>query len=81
MQTEAFLQYTVKCSQVESSLLDESLGIEFKKQLLREVLDANQLYISKSEMDDVKYGISQRNKILTTRFYNGPEDQPRKFVN
>ncbi len=45
------------------------LTLDEKKRLLLEVLDANQLYLSYSEIDDAKFDVSESVKAFNRSFY------------
>lgn len=45
------------------------LSLEEKKQVLIESLDANQMYLSYSEIDDEQYSISEPTKQFNHSFY------------
>lgn len=49
------------------------LELSMQKQLLIELLDKNQLYVSVSEIEDKSLSISESDKAFTTSFYQGGE--------
>ena len=68
-----FLNYNLKIKEFQDKVLQEE---EFKKLLLQEqkqmfctMLDNNQMYVCRSEMDDAKFGISERDREMTKEFY------------
>ena len=70
MKQHAFLSY-----RVEPKLFDENIG-EFKKlsldkqrKLLTECLDANNLYVNYSEIEDTQYNVSGKDIVLNNKFY------------
>ncbi len=72
MKQHAFLSY-----RVDPKLFDENIG-EFKKlsaeeqkKLLIECLDANNLYVNYSEIEDRQYKISKEDIELNKKFYGG----------
>ena len=79
MKSEAHLNYQIALEKVlnaEYEIDGISHFVEFKdlelsqqKQLLIEVLDKNQLYVSASEMDDENLAISESDKAFTRSFY------------
>jgi len=70
MKQHAFLSY-----RVDPKLFDENieefkkLSAEEQKRLLIECLDANNLYVNYSEMEDKQYGISREDIKLNKKFY------------
>lgn len=46
-----------------------ALGTEEKRKVLFELLDANMLYVARSEMDDAESGLSEADKAFTRSFY------------
>lgn len=80
MKAEAHLNYQVELDEIltkEYELDDIDHKVSFKdlelvqqKQLLKELLDKNQLYINASEMDDATLDISVNDKAFTKSFYD-----------
>ena len=74
MKQHAFLSY-----RVDPKLFDENieefkkLSAEEQKKLLIECLDANNLYVNYSEMEDKQYGISREDIELNKKFYKKEE--------
>jgi adenine-specific DNA-methyltransferase len=72
MKETAFFDYKVKLDRLtneDSGFV--TMSFEEKKQLLIESLDANQMYLSYSEMDDEQYKISEQVKQFNRSFYQG----------
>ena len=51
----------------------EKLSFAEQKQLLREIIDNNNLYVNYSDIEDQSYGISAEDKVLNRQFYGGGE--------
>jgi adenine-specific DNA-methyltransferase len=72
MKHNGFLSYSV-----DPRLFDENieefkvLKLEEQKKLLLDMLDYNDLYVNYSEIDDAIYNISERDKKLNKKFYEG----------
>lgn len=72
MKKHAFLSY-----RVDEKLFDENLdefkelSVEQQNKLLVECLDANNLYVNYSEMQDSQYDVSKEDKKINERFYGG----------
>jgi len=72
MKKHAFLSY-----RIDEKLFDENieefkaLSLEEQKELLVECLDANNLYVNFSEIEDVQYNISKEDIELNKKFYGG----------
>ena len=47
----------------------KALTLEEQKQLLCSLLDMNQLYVNRSDMDDVEAGVTEEEKRITKAFY------------
>lgn len=79
MKQQAHLNYQVELDEiltaeyeldgVDDRLSFKDLEIDQQKQLLKELLDKNQLYINASEMDDASLDISLSDKAFTKSFY------------
>ena len=70
MKKETHLNYTVSIKNEKSFLKEmQKVSLSQQKQLLIETLDLNQLYVSRSEMSDIRYNISKIDQKLTTQFY------------
>lgn len=69
-----FLNYKVELDRLSKLDTDfVSLNLKDKKQLLIEVLDSNQLYLSYSEIDDEQYRVLETEKKFNHSFYNSNE--------
>lgn len=67
---KAFLSYRIKVNQVDASIGEfEKLSLDQQKQFLSRVLDKNHLYVNLSEIDDVTYNVSNKDKKLNKEFY------------
>ena len=76
MSRESFLNWYVK-PDVPSEAEDYFIAIddvEEQKQRLAELLDKNQLYVHFSEIEDEKFDVSQIDKVLNKKFYEGDDD-------
>jgi len=72
---EAFLDFQVNMNCITSE--DEgfaALSLEEKKDVLIKALDANQMYLNYSEIDDATYGISDDVKAFNRSFYGEDEE-------
>ena len=79
MKQQAHLNYQVELDEIltkqyeldgiDHRLSFKDLEIDQQKQLLKELLDKNQLYINASEMDDASLDISLSDKAFTKSFY------------
>lgn len=79
MKLQAHLNYQVELDEIltkeyeldgiDHRLSFKDLTIDQQKQLLKELLDKNQLYINASEMDDASLDISLSDKSFTKSFY------------
>ena len=73
----SFLNWYVNPAIPEDALRDfEALGetengLEKQKHLLVELLDKNQLYVNLSEIDDAQFWVSEEDKALNRKFYEG----------
>ena len=54
-----------------ADLEDPSLPFEEKKQILLELLDKNQLYVSLPDLDDEEAGLTEADRAFTRSFYEG----------
>ncbi|MEQ2528906.1 site-specific DNA-methyltransferase [Bacillaceae bacterium CLA-AA-H227] len=67
----AFLDFKINIDKVSNKNSDfTSLSLDEKKDVLIQVLDANQLYLSYSEIDDDQYNIPDSVKQFNHSFYN-----------
>lgn len=75
MAKEAFLNWYVNPEAPDQAIEDfeaigtQDEGLEKQKQLLAELLDKNQLYVSFSEIDDSQFKVSAQDKALNHAFY------------
>lgn len=51
----------------------EKFSFAEQKQLLREIIDNNNLYVNYSDINDISYGISDEDKALNRQFYGDGE--------
>jgi adenine-specific DNA-methyltransferase len=74
LKNSAFLDFKVKLEKLTTNEEKfKSLSLEEKKQILIEVLDVNQLYLSYSEIDDSFYEIDEDTKKFNHSFYQNDE--------
>ena len=76
MSRESFLNWYVK-PEIPAEAEDHFIAIndlEKQKQGLAELLDKNQLYVHLSEIEDEKFDVSEVDKILNKKFYEGCDD-------
>ncbi|HDR4685917.1 cytosine methyltransferase [Bacillus pseudomycoides] len=70
MMQVAFFDYKVNLDRLTNEDSEfKALSLEEKKQVLIESLDANQMYLSYSEIDDEQYSISEPTKQFNHSFY------------
>ena len=76
MSRESFLNWYVKPDGPEGaeSHFSTISDVDTQKTLLAELLDKNQLYVHRSEIDDEKFNVSESDKVLNDKFYEGNED-------
>ena len=69
-----FLNYNLKIKAFQEQVINEeafkNLSLEKQKQMFCTMLDNNQMYVCRSEMEDEKYGISEEDREMTREFYN-----------
>ena len=69
-----FLNYNLKIKEFKEKVLKEenfrNLSLDEQKQIFIIMLDNNQMYVQKTEMADKKFGISEEDQNLTSKFYN-----------
>jgi len=68
MKKEAFFRYNVDLSKFDEKDFGK-LSLKEQKQILRECLDKNHLYVNLSEIDDGTYKINVEDKKLNKEFY------------
>ena len=74
MRNNAFLKFWFDRKDFEKDENFRSLNIEQRKQKLVDVLDENQLYLNYADMNDSRHDVSNDEKALTNRFYQGVDD-------
>lgn len=74
MRNNAFLKFWFDRKDFERNEDFRNLGIEERKQKLVDVLDENQLYLNYADMNDSRHDVSDDEKALTNRFYQGVDD-------
>jgi adenine-specific DNA-methyltransferase len=64
---------TVKIKEFKEEVINEEdfkqLSLKEQKKMFLSMLDLNQMYVQKSEMEDKKYGIGKKDQKLTKMFY------------
>jgi adenine-specific DNA-methyltransferase len=69
-----FLNYNLKIKEFKEKVIDENnfknLSLEEQKKMFIAMLDNNQMYVCKTEMEDKKFGIDKKDIKLTNQFYN-----------
>ena len=73
-----FLNYNLKVKEFSEKIVKEKDFEKLttwnqKKKMFLTMLDANQMYVQRSEMADKRFGISKSDQKLTEEFYNGEE--------
>jgi adenine-specific DNA-methyltransferase len=70
-----FLNYNLKIKEFKEKVIKEenfkNLPLDKQKEMFITMLDNNQMYVQKSEMEDAKYGISTEDQKMTEEFYGG----------
>lgn len=70
-----FLNYNLKIKEFKEKVIYEeefkNLSLDEQKKMFVAMLDNNQMYINKTEMEDEKFNISKEDQNLTNQFYNG----------
>ena len=68
-----FLNYNVKIKEFKEKIIKEdnfiALDLEEQKKMFLTMLDLNQMYVQKSEMEDSQFEISKEDQELTNQFY------------
>lgn len=71
--TKYFMHYNVKIKAFKEVISKEenfiNLSLERQKEIFCRMLDNNQLYVNRDEMEDSKYGLSKEDIALTKDFY------------
>ena len=76
MSRESFLNWYVKPKR-SAEAEDHFIAIgnmDTQRKTLMGLLDKNQLYVHRSEIDDIKFDVSESDKVLNDTFYEGNED-------
>jgi len=72
-----FLNYNLKIKEFKEKVIKEdnfkALPLEEQKKMFLTMLDLNQMYVQKTEMEDKKFEISDEDKNLTNQFYNSEQ--------
>ncbi len=70
-----FLNYNLKLKEFKEKVMQEenfrALSLDEQKRMFLAMLDLNQLYVQETEMEDKRFGISEKDQALTKQFYNG----------
>lgn len=70
MKEKSFLSYRVKVKKIDNNMSEfEELLFEQQKEFLIEILDKNHLYVNLSEINDITYNVSDKDKKLNKEFY------------
>lgn len=68
-----YLNYNIRVNDFKNKTIEEEefkkLPLEEQKKMFLTMLDLNQLYVQKTEMEDKKFGISEEDQRLTKMFY------------
>lgn len=68
-----YLDYNIRVNEFKNKIIEEEefkkLPLEEQKKMFLTMLDLNQLYVQRTEMEDKKYGISEKDQRLTRMFY------------
>ncbi|MCP3660800.1 MAG: site-specific DNA-methyltransferase [Bacteroidetes bacterium] len=74
MYEKYFLNYNLKIKEFKEKVIKEesfkNLSLEEQKKMFLSMLDLNQIYVNKTEMEDAKFEISKSDQKLTNEFYN-----------
>lgn len=69
-----FLNYNLKIKEFREKVIKEeefkNLSLDEQKKMFIAMLDNNQMYVNKTEMADIKFGIDKEDQNLTSQFYN-----------
>ncbi|MBO7140486.1 MAG: site-specific DNA-methyltransferase [Prevotella sp.] len=70
MKARAFFRFNVEMQKMDDDIEGfKKLTLEEQKQLLCSLLDMNQLYVNRSDMDDAEAGVTEEEKRITKAFY------------
>ncbi|MGL6064453.1 MAG: DNA methyltransferase [Fusobacteriaceae bacterium] len=68
-----FLNYNLKIKEFKEKIIREDnflkLDLDDQKKMFITMLDLNQMYINKDDMDDVKFQLSKNDREITEKFY------------
>lgn len=68
-----FLNYNFKVKEFKEKVINEdefkALSLEEQKRMFLSMLDLNQMYVQKTEMEDKRFGINDEDQKLTNEFY------------
>jgi adenine-specific DNA-methyltransferase len=71
IEEKAFLKYNVDLKELDSSLEEfKKLTVEQQKETLILILNKNQLYVNLSDINDLRFNISEEDKKLNKKFYS-----------
>ena len=74
MSEKYFLNYNLKIKEFQEKVIHEekfkNLPLEEQKKMFIAMLDNNQMYVNKTEMEDAKFGIGEEERELTELFYS-----------
>lgn len=71
LKTKSFVNYKLDPQNIDNTLEEfKTLPLEEQKRILIETIDKNALYKNLSEIDDMKSGVSEEDKMLNRDFYN-----------
>lgn len=69
-----FLNYNFKVKEFKEKVINEdefkALSLEEQKRMFLSMLDLNQMYVQKTEMEDKRFDINEEDQKLTSKFYN-----------
>jgi adenine-specific DNA-methyltransferase len=70
MKEKSFLNYMVKPEEFDKNIAEfKELPLKKQKDVLIELLNKNQLYVNKSDMEDTRFKISKEDKEINKEFY------------
>jgi len=70
MKARAFFRFNIEMQKLDDDIESfKALTLEEQKQLLCSLLDMNQLYVNRSDMDDAEAGVTEDEKRITRAFY------------
>ena len=75
MKHNGFLSYRIDLGLFDKNIEEfKALSLDEQKKLLLEMLEYNDLYVNYSEIDDAIYNVSNKDKKLNKKFYEGRQD-------